>query len=169
MPYNPVGMGRPMGATAQSGMPPNRRPQMPGMSPTGPLNLAGPPKMPSPQSGVNTSKPMGGMQPLGMPVAPSMGGMPKPMGMPVAPGGMTGAPPPRQGSGMPSGWSGNTFTDPRGGTAKIGNDMMYDPSVAGPAFGGPSMGGPVAPPMAGGGSRGYMLPGGVHRGGVYGR
>lgn len=89
MPLNPTGLSRNIKQTTGSGLPPNRRPQAPGLGATGPLNLAGPPKMPSAMNGVNTSKPMGGMG-LGGPVAPPMGG--GPMGMPVAPDGQTGMP-----------------------------------------------------------------------------
>ena len=107
-----------MGSTSQSGLPPNRRPQAPGLSPTGPLNLAGPPKMPSAMNGRNTSRPaMGGMgRSMGMPVAPPMGGR-----MPVAPdgqtnpGGQMAAPPPpmvappMEGGGTEGGFGGGKF------------------------------------------------------------
>lgn len=146
MPYRPVGMNRPMSGTAQSGLPPNRMPQAPGMSPTGPLNLAGPPKMPSATNGVNTSKPMAA-GPMGMPKTPGAF-TPESVrpGMPGA-GGMGGGPPPM-------------IAPPIAGGGRFGSDALVGPQGLAPRqapqMPAPTGGGPM--PVDGGFGGGTKLP-----------
>lgn len=145
MPINPTGLGRNIKQTTGSGLPPNRRPQAPGIGATGPLNLAGPPKMPSPRNGVNTSKPMG------MPVAPPMlGGQ----SMPLAPDNPVKPQIDQGGMVMPPVAPGPTGTQMGFGGGRFGTDMLVAPPGYGQSAG--PVPGPGQPGYSGVGPQGQQ-------------